>query len=106
MVRNARYLVVVDESVGLLDVDQDDPRLVLIRNGVDPDDVPAANARPRGTRFRISYVGSLYGARDGAPVFAALRALLDRGVIDERHLELRIVGPAALGADANSSGSR
>ena len=59
------------------------------------------NARRPSTRFRISYVGSLYGARDAAPVFAALRALLDRGVIDERLLELRIVGPAALGGDAN-----
>ena len=91
----------VDESVELLDVDPDDPRLVVIRNGVDPDDVLPVTARGRGTRFRISYVGSLYGARDAAPVFAALRALVDRGVIDEELLELRIVGSAALDADPN-----
>ena len=101
MVRRASYLVVVDESVELLDVDPDDPRLVVIRNGVDPEDVLPVSARPRGSRFRISYVGTLYGARNAAPVFAALRALLDRGVIDEGHLELRIVGPAALDADVN-----
>ena len=101
VVRRANYLVVVDESVELLDVDPDDRRLVVIRNGVDPDDVPPLNARRPDTRFRISYVGTLYGARDAAPVFAALRALVDRGVIDERVLELRIVGPAALDADAN-----
>ena len=91
----------VDESVELLEVDPADPRLVVIRNGVDPEDVLPVTARRRGTRFRISYVGSLYGARDAAPVFAALRALLDRGVIDEGLLELRIVGSAALDADAN-----
>jgi glycosyltransferase involved in cell wall biosynthesis len=101
VVRRASYLVVVDESVELLDVDPGDPRLVVIRNGVDPEDVLPVNAHPRGRRFRISHVGALYGARNAAPVFAALRALLDRGVIDEGHLELRIVGAASLGADAN-----
>ena len=101
VVSRATYLVVVDESVELLDVDPGDPRLVVIRNGVDPEDVLPVTARRRGTRFRISYVGSLYGARDAAPVFAALRALVDRGVIDEGLLELRIVGSAALDADAN-----
>lgn len=101
VVRRASYLVVVDESVELLGLDSDDPRRVVITNGVDPEDVPAVNARPRRPRFRISYVGTLYGARNAAPVFAALRALLDRGVIAEGDLELRIVGSAALGADAN-----
>ena len=101
VVRRANYLVVVDESVELLEVDPGDRRLVVIRNGVDPDDVPPLNTRRPDPRFRISYVGTLYGARDAAPVFAALRALLDRGVIDERLLELRIVGPAALDGDAN-----
>ena len=101
VVKRANYLVVVDESVELLEVDPGDPRLVVIRNGVDPDDVPPLNTRRPDPRFRISYVGTLYGARDAAPVFAALRALLDRGVIDETLLELRIVGPAALAGDAN-----
>ncbi len=101
VVSRANYLVVVDESVELLDVDPDDPRLIVIRNGVDPEDVLPVTARRRGTRFRISYVGSLYGARDAAPVFAALRALVDRGAIDEELLELRIVGSAALDADPN-----
>ena len=101
VVRRASYLVVVDESVELLDVERGDPRLVLIRNGVDPDDLPPSNARPPDGRFRISYVGTLYGARDAAPVFAALCALIDRGVIDDADLDLRIVGPAAIDANAN-----
>ena len=46
----------------------------------------------RGDRFRLSYVGSLYGDRDGGPVFAAVRALVDPGVIDPSRFEIRIVG--------------
>jgi hypothetical protein len=101
IVRRAQYLIIVDESVELLGIAPDDPRLVLIRNGVDPEDVPPPGSHPRGQRFRISYVGALYGARDAAPVFAALRALVDRGVIDEANLELRFVGPPALTVDPN-----
>lgn len=101
IVRHAAFLVVVDESVELLGVELDDPRLVVIRNGVDPDDVPQSAAGVANERFRISYVGTLYGERDAAPVFAALRALVDRGVIDETSLDLRIVGPAALDVDPN-----
>ena len=73
----------------------------MIRNGVDPDDVPPPKPRARDERFRISYVGALYGGRDAAPVFAALRALIDRGVIDPARFELRIVGAAAIGDDEN-----
>jgi glycosyltransferase involved in cell wall biosynthesis len=101
VVGSADYLVIVDESVELLEVDRDDRRLVVIRNGVDPDDVVPVDGRASGDRFRISYVGTLYGARNGAAVFAALRRLLDRGVIDERLLDVRIVGPASLEPDAN-----
>jgi glycosyltransferase involved in cell wall biosynthesis len=86
--------VVADESVNLLGVDRDDQRLVVIRNGVDPDDL-AAIARPAlPAHFRLSYVGSFYGAIDGEPVFTALRALLRSGILDPRAFELRLVGDA------------
>jgi glycosyltransferase involved in cell wall biosynthesis len=65
----------------------------VITNGVDPDDFaapPAAEAR--GDAFRLSFVGSLYGEQDPAAVLAALRRLIDRGAIDSRRFELRIVG--------------
>ena len=101
IVRRARSVVIVDESVELLGIDPGDPRLVLIRNGVDDDDVPPAQAHKPGARFRISYVGALYGARNAAPVFAALRALIDRGAIDRADLEVRLVGLASLKPDAN-----
>jgi glycosyltransferase involved in cell wall biosynthesis len=96
IVRRARFVVVADDSIELLGVDARDERRVLISNGVDPDDAPAALGYRRGNRFRISFVGTLYGERNLAPVFAALRALIDRGVVDADHLELRIVGAGAL----------
>jgi hypothetical protein len=101
VVRQAQYLIAVDESVELVGIASDDPRLVLIRNGVDPEDCPAVDAYHAGDRFRLSYVGALYGARDAAPVFAALRSLVDRGAIDRDKLEVRLVGPTPLEPDAN-----
>lgn len=96
VVERARALIVVDDSVELLDVEHDDPRRVVIRNGVDPDDVPVPEERSPNARFRLSYVGALYGERNAAPVFAALRALAARRAIDPGKLEVRLVGHQAL----------
>jgi glycosyltransferase involved in cell wall biosynthesis len=96
VVERAQALIVVDDSVELLGVGHDDPRRVVIRNGVDPEDLPAAAEPPRNPRFRLSYVGALYGERDAAPVFAALRTLIDRRAVDPSKLEVRLVGHRAL----------
>jgi glycosyltransferase involved in cell wall biosynthesis len=96
VVERARALIVVDDSVELLGVGHDHPRRIVIRNGVDPEDIRAAAEPPRNARFRLSYVGALYGERDAAPVFAALRALIDRQAIDPNKLEVRLVGHQAL----------
>jgi glycosyltransferase involved in cell wall biosynthesis len=104
LVRRARYVVVADDSIELRGVAAGDGRRVLISNGVDPDDAPVDAAYRRGDRFRISYVGTLYGERNLAPVFAAMRALIDRGVVDAERLELRIVGAGALLGDADDAG--
>jgi glycosyltransferase involved in cell wall biosynthesis len=104
IVRHARYVTIPDESVELLGIGDEDPRLVLIRNGVDPDDLPPTVSTGRNTKFRLAHVGSLYGERNAAPVFAALRSLLDRKAVDPRNVEIRIVGSAALGDDANLEG--
>ena len=101
VVRRARWIIVVDDSVELLGIERDDPRLVRITNGVDPADVPPPDAHVSTKRFRLAYVGALYGTRDAAPVFAALRALIERGVIDPADLDLRLVGPLALDHDAD-----
>ena len=88
--------VIVDESVELLGVESLDPRVAIIRNGVDPEDLAGTTRARRPSHFRLSYVGSLYGSRDGAAVFSALRGLVRRGVLDKSAFELRLVGDAKL----------
>jgi glycosyltransferase involved in cell wall biosynthesis len=96
VVAHASYVTVVDESFGVLGLAEDDRRQVVIRNGVDPDDLPAFKRSDSSTRFRLSHVGTLYGSRDAAPVFAAIRDLIGRGRLDRDRFELRIVGHASL----------
>jgi glycosyltransferase involved in cell wall biosynthesis len=69
---------------------------VTITNGVDPDDVPTRTTPVDGARFRLAYIGTLYGPRDAGPVARALEALAREGAIDARAYELRIVGNAWL----------
>ena len=104
IVRRASYVVVVDECMELIGIDGRHPRLLVIRNGVDPEDVPPPAPTVRGERFRISYIGTLYGAQDAASVFAALRALIDRRALDATKLEVRIVGDVARNTDASLDG--
>jgi putative inorganic carbon (hco3(-)) transporter len=99
LIAEASYVTVVDESVELLDLAPGDPRRVVIPNGVDADDLTldqAAESGPEPGRFRLSHVGSLYGARDAAPVFAAVRELISSGKLDSSTFEFRIVGHASL----------
>jgi glycosyltransferase involved in cell wall biosynthesis len=67
---------------------------VVIRNGVDEDDflLEGDDIQPPDDRFRLTYVGSLYGDRDAAPVIDALGRLVRRGRIDPGRFELSIVG--------------
>jgi glycosyltransferase involved in cell wall biosynthesis len=96
--------VIVDESVDLLGIAPGDARLVVVRNGVDRDDLPVPAPRPAGDRFRLSYVGSLYGSRDAAPVLAALRGLVRSRFITPDTFELRLVGDASIAADHDVTG--
>jgi glycosyltransferase involved in cell wall biosynthesis len=96
VVEEATYTTVACDSIELFGLHRDDPRRTLIPNGVDLEDFPADVDVPTapGDRFRLCYVGSLYGARDAAPVFAAVRALVTRGVINPNRFEIRVVGNA------------
>jgi glycosyltransferase involved in cell wall biosynthesis len=102
IVRRARCLIVADDSIQLLGMPSNDTRRTVISNGVDPDDVPSVGRPRRGQQMRISYVGTLYKERDAAPVFAALRELIDRGVVDPARVEVRIVGRATRNSDVNA----
>jgi glycosyl transferase family 1 len=105
-VRQARVVTIVDESIEVDGLPPTDPRRVLIRNGVDPDDVPEFNGQSVSGRFTLAHVGKMYGKRDGAPVFAALRALVDRGDVDPRRLEVRIVGRTSVSPGVDLDGIR
>jgi glycosyltransferase involved in cell wall biosynthesis len=64
----------------------------VIPNGVDPDDVPDPPQRRRGERFRLVFVGALYGGRDCSPLMRALRKLTASGALDASTLEFRVIG--------------
>ena len=106
VVADAAYVTVACDTIRLVDVDRHDRRRIFIPNGFDPDDlkpgVGVASEPPAG-RFRLSYVGSLYGSRHGSPVFDAVKELAVRGYITPENFEMRIVGHVAL-ADINRGG--
>jgi glycosyltransferase involved in cell wall biosynthesis len=102
VVGNADRLVVADESVGIRNVPDDDPRRVVIHNGVDADDLPAPAAHASGPRFRLAHVGMLYGERDAAPVLAALRHLVSQGTVERDQVELRLVGDGRLDPESTA----
>ena len=100
LVSRADRLIVVDERLALVGLGPDDPRRVIIRNGVDEADFELAGAdevSPPTDRFRLTYVGSLYGTRDAEPVFEAIRRLVSAGVIDAQRFEVSLVGNVWLG---------
>jgi glycosyltransferase involved in cell wall biosynthesis len=97
VVSKASFVVTADESVRLVGVDANDPRSVIVRNGVDAADLASsASLQPDPGRFVLSYVGSLYDTRDGAPVIDAIKRMLQAGRLDRRDFELRVVGDARL----------
>ena len=90
--RNASQLLVSAEFARIEGSEPGDAQRTFIPNGVDPDDIPEDLPGPSGSRFRLSFVGSLYRSIDCAPILAALRRLAERGVIAPGELELRVVG--------------
>jgi glycosyltransferase involved in cell wall biosynthesis len=68
-------------------------RAITITNGVDPDDMAAVgDVLPVKDRFRIAFVGTLYGRLDIRPVTAAMARLVSSGRLDPACCEVRIVG--------------
>jgi glycosyltransferase involved in cell wall biosynthesis len=102
LVRRADRVVLADSHYPLVGLAPDDPRRVVIHNGVDEADFDGAAppVRPPQSTFRLTYVGSLYGTRDAAPVLGALSRLVAAGVIDPGRFELSIVGNAWLAPGA------
>jgi hypothetical protein len=89
----AKRIVVAADYFQLEGAPAADGRRSTIPNGVDPADIGGADGTaPPSDRFRLSFVGTLYGPIDIAPVLAALERLLADRTIDSRNFELRIVG--------------
>jgi hypothetical protein len=70
---------------------EDDPRRVVIVNGVDEADLPTGVA-PHSHRFVLAHVGTIYGIRDPSPVLRALARLIQGGMIDGERVAVRLVG--------------
>ena len=99
VVSDASEVVVAAESVKVLGRPRGGGQVTVVRNGVDPPDVGATDPCIAGSRFRLSYVGSLYGDYSCAPIFLALRQLIERGVLDQHRIEVRIVGLVSVPPD-------
>jgi glycosyltransferase involved in cell wall biosynthesis len=100
LVRRADRVILADSHYPLVGLAQDDPRRIVIHNGVDEADFETGEpaAGPPADVFRLTYVGSLYGNRDAAPVLAAIGRLIAAGAIDADRFELVVVGNAWLPA--------
>lgn len=92
LVSDAARVVSVAEYFSIEGSPAHSDRRITLVNGVDAADVPDRSRDGLPDRFRLSFVGTLYGERDLAPVVAALRALAARGAINPSRCELRIVG--------------
>jgi glycosyltransferase involved in cell wall biosynthesis len=91
LVRHASRVVVAADYFRLEGLSEDDPRRVVIVNGVDEADFPIG-AKPKSHRFVLAHVGTIYGIRDPSPVLNALARLVQRGLIDGEQVEVKLVG--------------
>jgi glycosyltransferase involved in cell wall biosynthesis len=92
VVADAARVVTVADYFAVQGAPPGSSRRVTLVNGVDPADVLGLSTGQVSDRFCLSFVGTLYGDRDLAPVASALRRLAVRGTIDPDRCELRIVG--------------
>jgi glycosyltransferase involved in cell wall biosynthesis len=85
-------VAVTDSLLDLYLRDAPDARGVVIPNGVDPEDAPAAAGRPHGDGIRIAHIGNIGNGRD-RPLAALLEALrgLDPG---QPRIQVLLVGGA------------
>jgi glycosyltransferase involved in cell wall biosynthesis len=105
VLRHARRIVTAAEYFEIGGVPRDSQDRVTITNGVDPADLDPGGEAGRDAapasaqdRFRLSFVGTLYGELDLGPVADALARLAGRGVLDPSLCELRLVGNVWLSA--------
>jgi glycosyltransferase involved in cell wall biosynthesis len=105
IMRHPVYVTVADDPVRVAGVPADDERRVVIHNGVDEADFPIDDDGEdvRSEAFSLTHVGSLYGHRDAAPVFAAIERMVASRRLDPATIEVRLVGNVWLGENPLSS---
>jgi glycosyltransferase involved in cell wall biosynthesis len=67
-------------------------RIVTLPNGFDPADFEGVEPAARDSRFTLVYTGSFYGSRSARHFLAALRQVLDAGLIPRRAICVRLIG--------------
>lgn len=88
----ADQLLTVSDDFRFADEALAGPKRKTIPNGVDESDVSLAPSPRAGKPFTLTYVGTLYGPRDAAPVLRALSRLADCGRVDPARVRFRAVG--------------
>jgi glycosyltransferase involved in cell wall biosynthesis len=91
VVREADRVIVTSDAAVIAD-DLAAGKRITITNGVDPADFELATDSERADRFRVAFVGTLYGERNCKPVLDALKRLAERGDLDADRAEFRVVG--------------
>jgi glycosyltransferase involved in cell wall biosynthesis len=92
VVPGATRVVTAADYFVISGVAADSGRRATITNGVDPADLNGPSEQRDSQRFRLSFVGTLYGDLDIAPVTRALRRLAAQGAINPSRCEVRVVG--------------
>ena len=67
-------------------------KIAVIPNGFDPEDFVAVRPGGKREKFTVTYIGTFYLGRDPEGFLAALRELIDEGVIRKEEVEVQFVG--------------
>jgi glycosyltransferase involved in cell wall biosynthesis len=88
----AERTIVAADYIRLAGLGPDDPRRLVISNGVDEADLPDASVGPPRDRFVLAHVGTVYDSFDPSRALAVLASLVDRGLMERDRVEARFVG--------------
>jgi glycosyltransferase involved in cell wall biosynthesis len=91
--KGATKVVVAADYFQLSGLAQDEPRRIVIVNGVDEADFPEEIALgPPADRFVLSHVGTLYALQDPSLALRVVAGLTARGAMAADSVEVRLVG--------------
>jgi glycosyltransferase involved in cell wall biosynthesis len=71
---------------------QPDDKFIYIPNGFDPEYFSTLRKMEKYEKFTLTYAGSLYLGRTPEPVFKAVRKLIDKGIVCNDSIRIKLVG--------------